>query len=183
MHFPVFMDANVAPTFWKTVVNQYKQIRRWHWGVENNPYFLFGFLKNRAITLSEKLRHAFNMIEKSHSSSTNALIIFLLGWLPVTIGRGHFGSTVLAYSLPHITEVIMLLSMAGLITSAAISLVLLPAKPLHLSRVNYLWMGLQWVLFPLNFIFFGAIPALDAQTRLMLGGRFRLGFWVTPKSR
>lgn len=183
MHFPVYMDANVAPTFWKTLVNQYKQIRRWHYGVENNPYFLFGFRKNRRIPLGTKLRHAFNMIEKTHSSATNALIIFLLGWLPVTIGRGNFGSTVLSYNLPNITQNIMLLAMVGLITSAAISILLLPAKPLHLSRLNYLWMGLQWILFPINFIFFGAIPALDSQTRLMLGGKWRLGFWVTPKSR
>jgi len=183
MYFPVYMDANVAPTFWGTLVNQYKQIRRWHWGVENNPYFLFGFLKNRRIPLSLKLRHAFNMVEKTHSSSTNALIIFLLGWLPVTIGRGHFGQTVLSYNLPHITENIMLLAMAGLVSSAAISILMLPPRPLHLGKVNYLWMGLQWLLFPLNFILFGAIPALDAQTRLMVGGKWRLGFWVTPKAR
>jgi len=183
MHFPVYMDANVAPTFWQTMLNQYKQIRRWHWGVENNPYFLFGFLKNRRIPLATKLRHAFNMVEKTHSSSTNALIIFLLGWLPVTIGRGHFGQTVLSYNLPHITENIMLLAMAGLISSAAISILMLPPRPLHLGKVSYLWMVLQWLLFPLNFILFGAIPALDSQTRLMLGGRWRLGFWVTPKAR
>ena len=39
------------------------------------------------------------------------------------------------------------------------------------------------MLMPLTLIIFGAFPGLEAQTRLMLGGRFRLGFWVTPKGR
>jgi hypothetical protein len=181
MFYPVYMDANVAPSFWGTVVNQYKQIRRWHYGVENNPYFLFGFLRNHRIPLRQRLHHAFNMIEKTHSSATNALIIFLLGWLPASIGSGAFGQTVLSYNLPHITQNIMLLAMVGLISSAVISMVLLPPRPLHLGRHRYIFMVLQWLLFPINFIFFGALPALDAQTRLMLG-RY-MGFWVTPKSR
>lgn len=181
LYYPVYMDANVAPTFWKTLVNQYRQIRRWHYGVENNPYFLFGFLKNKKIPTDIKAYHAFNMTEKTHSSATNALIIFLLGWLPVTIGRGHFGQTVLSYNLPHITERIMLLAMVGLVSSAFISLMLLPPRPAGFGKFRYLWMVLQWALFPVNFILFGAIPALDAQTRLMLG-RY-MGFWVTPKSR
>ncbi len=181
LYYPLYMDANVAPTFWGTIVNQYKQIRRWHYGAENNPYFLFGFSKNSRIPRREKWRYAFTMIEKTHSSATNALIIFLLGWLPVTIGRGHFGSTVLSYNLPIITERIMLLAMVGLVSSAIISLVLLPPRPPSFGKFHYLWMVLQWALFPVNFILFGAIPALDAQTRLMLGKY--LGFWVTPKSR
>jgi hypothetical protein len=183
MYYPVYMDANVAPTFRQTVVNQYKQIRRWHYGVENNPYFLFGFSKNRAIPFREKLYYAFNMIEKTHSSATNALIIFLLGWLPITIGRGRFSQTILSYNLPRITSNIMLLAMIGLISSAVISIILLPPRPPNFGKFRYLWMVLQWLLFPINFILFGAIPALDAQTRLMLGGHWRLGFWVTPKSR
>ncbi|HUO75889.1 MAG TPA: glycosyltransferase family 2 protein [Candidatus Paceibacterota bacterium] len=181
MYYPVYMDANVAPSFWGTVRNQYKQIRRWHYGVENNAYFLFGFIKNMRISLRVKIHQAFTMIEKAHSSSTNALIIFLLGWLPVTIGRGHFGQTVLSYSLPRITETIMLLAMVGLITSAFISILLLPPRPTNFGPFRYVWMVLQWVLFPINFILFGAIPALDAQTRLMLGKY--MGFWVTPKQR
>lgn len=181
MHYPVYMDSNVAPTFWKTVVNQYKQIRRWHYGVENNPYFLFGFLKNKRIPWRTKLTNTFNMIEKTHSSATNALIIFLLGWLPATIGTGRFSSTVLSYNLPNITQNIMLLAMGGLISSAVIALIMLPPRPPNFGKFRYVWMVLQWVLFPINFIFFGAVPALDAQTRLMLGKY--MGFWVTPKSR
>jgi len=181
LNYPVYMDANVAPTFWGTIVNQYKQIRRWHYGVENNPYFLFGFIRNARISWKTKMHHAFNMIEKTHSSATNSLIIFVLGWLPITLGTNRFDSTVLSYNLPHITKTIMLLAMVGLISSAIISLVMLPPRPPNFGRFRFVWMILQWLLFPINFILFGSIPALDAQTRLLFGKY--MGFWITPKSR
>ncbi len=181
LYFPVYMDANVASTFWQTIKNQYKQIRRWHYGVENNPYFLFGFLKNKKISRTKKLHFAFTMTEKTHSSSTNALIIFLLGWLPIILGGPTFTRTVLSYNLPRITSWIMNLAMVGLITSAAISILLLPPRPPNYGKFKWLWMVLQWLLFPINFIVFGALPALDAQTRLMFGKY--MGFWITPKTR
>lgn len=181
MYFPIYMDANVAPTLWQTFKNQYKQIRRWLWGVENNPYFMFGFLKNKKISLRKKMYFNFHMIEKTHSSATNALIIFLLGWLPIWVGGAEFNTSILSYNLPRITSYIMYLAMIGLITSAAISIILLPPKPPNYGKFKWAWMGLQWLLFPINFIVFGAIPALDAQTRLMFGKY--MGFWITPKSR
>jgi hypothetical protein len=42
-------------------------------------------------------------------------------------------------------------------------------------------MMLQWILLPLSTIILGAIPALDAQSRLMFGKY--MGFWVTEKAR
>ena len=181
MHFPIYMDANVAPTFWETFKNQYKQIRRWHYGVENNPYFYFGFLKNKNISAGIKWFHILSQTERTHSSPTNALIIFVLGWLPLWCGGSIFNTTILSYNLPRITSFIMYLSMFGLVTSAMISMALLPPKPPQYGRFKWIWMILQWLLFPLNFIIFGAIPALEAQTRLMLGKY--MGFWITPKSR
>ncbi len=181
LHYPVYMDANVAPTFWQTLKNQYRQIRRWLYGAENNPFLLFGFLKNKRIPLSQKWHMGWFMVEITHSSATNSFIIFLLGWLPVVAGGSEFTGTVLSYNLPQITRFIMSLAMVGLVSSAIISVLLLPPRPPSYGRFAMIWMVLQWLLFPLNLLLFGAVPALEAQTRLMLGKY--LGFWVTPKQR
>jgi hypothetical protein len=181
MFYPVSMDANVAPGFWKTMLNVYKQQRRWGYGVENVPYFLFGFLKNRLVPLKKKIYYIFNVMEGFHSWATNALIIFLLGWLPVIAGGSEFNRTVLSLNLPWVTRTIMELAMVGLISSAILSIVLLPPRPPQYGKYKYVLMVLQWILFPVTTILLGAAPGLEAQTRLMLGKY--MGFWVTPKTR
>src|SRR3989344_2510160 len=181
LFFPVYMDANVADSFFQTMKNQYKQIRRWAYGVENNAYFLFGFLKNKKISKNIKWHLGFHMVEGAHSLATNALIIFLLGWLPTVVGRGRFSESMLSYNLPNITRWIMTLAMVGLVFTAILAIRLLPSRPPHYGRFKHAMMILQWAFFPMNMIFFGSIPALDAQTRLMLGKY--MGFWHTPKAR
>lgn len=181
LYYPVSMDANVAETFWQTMVNQYKQQRRWGYGVENVPYFLFGFWKNKKISAWKKWRLGFSVVEGFHSWATNALIIALLGWLPLYLGGEAFNSTQLSYNLPQITKYIMTLSMLGIITSAVLSMIILPPKPPEYGKHKYALMVLQWPLLFVTMIVFGAIPGLEAQTRLMLGKY--MGFWVTPKAR
>lgn len=183
LNFPVNMDANVAATVWKTSVNQYKQMRRWAWGVENLPYFLFGFWKNKKIDKIKKWSYGFSLIEGFHSLATNALIIFLFGWLPLAFGGEVFNSSLFAYNLPRITRFIMIMAMFGLVTSAIMAINLLPIRPIKYGRFKYVRMILQWALLPFTIIVFGAIPGLEAQTRLAIGGKWRLGFWVTPKIR
>lgn len=183
MFYPVSMDANVAQGFWKTVINIYKQQRRWGFGAENVPYMLDGFRKNKNIDFKTKFYWAFNVIEGFHSWATNAIFIFALGWLPVLIGGADFDKTILAYNLPVITRWILSLSMIGVASSAVLSIMLLPKKPGGIKIRRYALYFLQWILMPLTLIIFGAIPGLEAQTRLALGGRFKLGFWVTPKER
>ncbi|MBI4158234.1 MAG: glycosyltransferase family 2 protein [Candidatus Yanofskybacteria bacterium] len=181
LYYPVSMDANVAPTTFGTLKNVYKQQRRWAYGVENVPYFLFGFIKNKLIPLKKKLYYGFIAMEGNHSWSTNAIILFLLGWLPVVVGGPEFNKTVLSFNLPYFTRTIMTLAMLGLISSAVLSIILLPPRPPQFGRFKHLLMIFQWLLFPITTILLGAIPALDAQTRLMFG-RY-MGFWVTPKTR
>ncbi|MBU2037107.1 glycosyltransferase family 2 protein [Patescibacteria group bacterium] len=181
LFYPVSMDANLAENWWQTAVNVYKQQRRWGWGVENVPYVLFGFRHNKNISLKTKIFWMFNHMEGFWSWGTNALLIFLLGWLPLFLGGQQFNVTVLSYNLPQVTRAIMTAAMIGIVSSAIYGARLLPPRPKHHQPRRYFFMAMQWILMPFTIIVFGAIPGLEAQTRLMLGKY--MGFWVTPKVR
>src|SRR3989338_888755 len=181
LSYPVSMDANFGKNFMETFSRIYKQQRRWSWGVENIPYLFYGFLKNREISFERKFYYLFNQIEGFWAWSTNALIIFALGWLPTALGGGEFNATLLSYNLPIITRYLMTIAMFGLLFSAIISTKLLPPRPADQPKTKYIWMVLQWFLVPFTLILLGAIPAIESQTRLMLNKP--LAFWVTPKIR
>jgi len=70
--------------------------------------------------------------------------------------------------------------MSGMFVSAFFSLFLLP-KPPNRHPMNYPIMLLQWILLPVVLVVFGVFPAIDAQTRLMLGKY--LGFYVSKKKQ
>ncbi|MCX6797096.1 MAG: hypothetical protein NTX98_01295 [Candidatus Doudnabacteria bacterium] len=60
-------------------------------------------------------------------------------------------------------------------------MILLPPRPKKYGIGNSVSMYLQWFLVPIASVVFGSLPAVEAQTRLMLGKY--LEFWVTPKAR
>ena len=179
---PVAMDANVAETFWRTLKNLYLQQRRWAFGAADIAYFLYGFRKNKKISLRTKFYWAFHLMEGFWSWATNSILIFLMGWLIVWVSQGtSFGTTLLAHNIPRLTGYILGIAMLAIITSIYMSIILLPPKPPPYGRHRYIYMTLQWIFIPVTLIFFASLPAIDAQTRLMLGKY--LGFWPTPKIR
>ena len=181
LYYPVSMDAVLAKNLFKTIINQYKQQRRWAWGCNDIPFMIYGFLKNKKIALSKKISYSFNVLDGFWSWTTASFLIFFLGWLPLMFGGEKFNITMLSYNLPRFTANLMRISMIGMIVSSIISLLILPKKPKGASKFKNLSILLQWLLLPLTLIFFGGIPSLDAQTRLML--KKYLGFWVTEKER
>ncbi len=190
LHYPVSMDANVAKSFWGSMKNLYLQQRRWAYGAADIPYYLFGFFKNRfsaeagssrKIPWHKIYNYGFYTIEGFWSWGTNALIILVFGLLPLFLGGEEFNLTILSYNLPRITRVLLTLAMVGIISSAYTAILLLPPRPPRYGKWHYIIQVLQWFLVPINMIIFGAIPAIEAQTRLMFG-RY-LGFWFTPKMR
>ena len=181
--YPISMDANVASGFWRTMVNVYKQQRRWAWGSENVPYILSSFVKNKKISLRKKLYWTFHNIDSFSSWGTASILIFALGWLPLMLGGEEFNTTLLSYNLPQITQTIMGIASLGILLTAILGVLLLPPKPDWFKPRHYFLYLIQWALLPLTMILLGSIPAIDAQTRLMFKGKARLGYWVTPKGR
>ena len=181
LYYPLSMDANAAKSFFRTLINVYKQQRRWAYGVGDIPYFLFGFLKNKKISFLKKFSLGAELIEGHFSWATSSIMIFLLGWLPLVLGGPEFSQSIISYNLPKIISRIMTLAMIGLISSVYLSFLLLPPRPPKYGKFKYLIFAFSWLFFPFLMIFFAALPALDAQTHLMLG-RY-MGFWVTEKFR
>lgn len=182
LYFPVSMDVTCDKSFIKTAVSLYKQQRRWAWGSENIPYLIFNTLKHwRKLKKSKFLRHIFIQIYGFHSWATNALIIAVIGWMPIILGGERFRTTVLSGNLPVITSQLMTFAMVGLFLSSIISYLLLPKRPKGVSYFKKILILFEWIFIPVTIILFGAIPCLDAQIRLMRGKY--LGFWVTPKER
>jgi Ca2+/Na+ antiporter len=182
LHFPVSMDATCDESFWKTARSLYKQQRRWAWGSENIPYLIFNYIKRRSkMPLGKSLRHIWIQIYGFHSWATSALIIAVVGWLPMLLGGDKFNVNVMALNLPVVTRNLMTVAMLGLIVSAVISSLLLSKRPKNYGFFDNIKLFFEWIFIPVSIIIFGAIPCFDAQIRLMLG-RY-MGFWVTPKSR
>ena len=181
LYYPLSMDANVAKSFWKTLSNLYKQQRRWAYGVGDIPYFLFGFLKNKKIPFGKKFSLALELIEGHFSWAVASILIFLLGWLPSFIGGFEFSHSIISYNLSKIVGRVMTMAMVGIVASCYFSLILLPPRPPEYGRFKYLVFALSWILCPIIMVFFVSVPAIDAQTRWMLGKY--MGFLATEKVR
>jgi hypothetical protein len=180
IHLPVSMDAVLMDTYWGTIVNQYKQKRRWAYGIENFPIIMRAIWPNKKINFFEKIRVGFEMLEGHHSWATAPLILAVLGWLPLIFGGVAFNQSTMAHNLPLITRLLMTIAMSGLIISISLSFFLLPKRPEHHSKKRYIYMASQWLLVPIIAPFLGAMPAIESQTRILLKKYFT-EFWVTDK--
>jgi hypothetical protein len=182
IYLPISLDAVLADTYWKTIVNQYKQKRRWAYGIENFPVIMRAIGPNKKISFRQKFKTAFEMLEGHHSWATSSLILAILGWLPLIFGGDEFNQQVLAHNLPIYTRYLMMLAMFGLAVSMSLSFLLLPPRPAKYSKWRNLYMLLQWILVPVIAPILGSFPAIDSQTRILLGKYFG-EFWVTEKMR
>jgi hypothetical protein len=181
IHLPISLDAVLAETYWKTLKNQYKQKRRWAYGIENFPVTMRAIWPDKLINLRTKLRVTFEMLEGHYSWATTSFILTFLGWLPLVFGGEAFRESVLAHNLPFVTRTLMTIGMAGLFISIPMSLLSLPPRPKRYHWLRYFLMFFQWFLTPLVG-FLSALPAVDSQTRLLFGKYFG-EFWVTEKMR
>jgi cellulose synthase/poly-beta-1,6-N-acetylglucosamine synthase-like glycosyltransferase len=179
MFLPVSMDTVAGATYREALWALYKQMRRWAWGVEHLPYMVDAFSREPKISRWRKLQYIFNHLEGMYTWATAPFLIFILGRLPLWAASDK--EIAFIQAAPFTLENIMRLAMLGVFVSAILSLTLLPPRPKTVKPTVWIVMIAQWMLLPFTFVLFGALPAIDAQTRLMIGKY--LGFNVTKKAR
>ena len=182
LYITVSMDIATAKGIIPTIIKQYRQKRRWAWGIENFPYVMIGFLSNPNIPLAKKIRRGFHILESHYTWAIWAMIVMVMAPLPLILGGVIFRETSIGYNLPSVSAALLRVSIVTLFISMIISIRLLPPRPDDVKSSKWIIMFTQWfLLLPFIAAFMSSLPAIDAQTRLMLGRYMR--FQTTEKSR
>lgn len=177
---PVYQDCVLAESLWNTVKNQYNQRKRWAYGISDFPYVVLKSIKHKEIPLHERLLQIFRLIA-GHISWSTASLLLAFAWLPLTFNE-EFQDLVVVHNMMIYGVILMRVAWVGIIANAWIYLSLLPKRPERYGRHRYINMVLQWVFIAPVSILISSVPALEAQTRLMLG-KYMNVFWLTPKYR
>jgi len=181
LYITVSMDIAYSSNIIKTMAVQYRQKRRWAWGVENFPFVVRGFIANPRISLVTKIRRSFHLLEGHVSWAVWAIIMILVGPLPLLFGGAFFNQMAIGYNLPKITGLLFNFTLVTSLIWILLSRSILPPRPKGVSWVKEIIMILEWVTVPIIISVVGSTPAIDAQTRLLLG-RY-LEFNPTKKER
>ncbi len=181
MFTPIYMDAVLADSLWLTFKEQYLQQRRWSWGISDLPYVYTNMLKDHEISFWDKLYKAILLFDSYFNWSTASLILAVVAWYPFIFSHTFFNS-IYAYSFPLVYSRLAMVAWVGMITTLVLSTLILP--PCRKKYRHGWYLAREWVITPIILAFtniiFSAIPALESQTRLMLGKY--LEFRVTVKS-
>ncbi len=175
---PIYQDAVLAGSFFKTLKMQFVQLRRWAWGASDIAYVAEKgfFTKNKVPKLDLCLKFL-RLLEGHISWSTAPLVLAFAAFIPVLFNPEDYA----ANQLPFIASRIQTIAMGGIIATMFLSLKALPPKPERYKRHRSLFMMLQWVYLPFTTIVYNSLSAVYSQTRLMLG-KYLGKFDVTEKA-
>ena len=177
---PIYQDAVIEETFFKTLKAQFIQLRRWDYGASDVAYVgvrLFD-RKRRRMNFWFLFAKFWRLLDGHVTLAAMSPIVAFGGWVPRLL---NFQTRdLLTYNLPSTVSWIQLFAMIGLIITILTSLRMLPPRPKKYNKIKSFGMVLQWVLSPLVAIIYQSVAAFYAQTRLMIG-RYMEKFDVTKK--
>lgn len=181
IRIPIYQDAVIDETLWKTIKAQFIQVRRWYYGASDVAYVgskLFIKKENRIVPFWQLFPKFWRLLDGHVTLAILAPIVAFGGWVPMIMNLS--AHSMITYNIPNIVSVVETFASIGLIVSIIVSLRMLPERPAKYRKSKRLLMVLQWILMPVTSIIYQSLAAFYAQTRLMLG-KYMEKFDVTKK--
>lgn len=181
IHVPIYQDAVMAETFKKTLIAQFKQLRRWGYGVSDIPYVAVRlFTKRRNVPFFEGLARFMRLVDSHITLASMAILVTFGGWVPLLINP-EASRNYAAHVLPEVVSVIQRVAMVGLFITILLTMKMLPPRPARYKRRRTIGMILQWLLMPVTSVCYSSLASYNAQTHLALG-KYLDKFDVTDKA-
>lgn len=168
LYLPLYADAAQSTSTWKTLKMHYQQQMRWAWGVSDVPWILKRYFRDKSMSFGDKtMRVVF---------AVGAHILWPVNWFIITIGltlptllNPAFGRTTLGYTVPKLSSLILTVALMFLIVMIILDRFYKPKRPKNFPLWRAILLPAEFILMPVAGLIFGAIPGLDAHTRLMMG--------------
>lgn len=181
IRIPIYQDAVIDETLWKTIKAQFIQVRRWYYGASDVAYVgskLFVSRDKRIVPFRQLFPKFLRLLDGHVTLAIMAPIITFGGWVPMIMNLSS--RTMVAYNLPNIVSVIETIASVGVLVTVLVSFRILPKRPAKYRKGRNILMIIQWILMPITSILYQSLAAYYAQTRLMLG-KYMEKFDVTKK--
>ena len=170
IRIPIYQDAVIDDTLWKTIKAQFVQVRRWYYGASDVAYVgskLFVRKSQRIVPFWQLFPKFWRLLDGHVTLAILAPIVAFGGWVPMIMNLSSH--TMVAYNLPNIVSVVETFASVGLIVSILVSFRMLPKRPAKYRKGRNVLMLAQWILMPVTSILYQSLAAFYSQTRLMLG--------------
>jgi hypothetical protein len=180
MPLALWLDIPHEGSFRSAASGLYRDRKRWAWGIENFPVIMRGFISEPGIPIIHKVRHGCRLLFTHVGWATWPLLILVIGWLPALFAALHSPASNLPYYAVRIQSVAVGIAMGALCLAAGLSLFHLSFRGLKSPVRRIACYLLSWLLLPVFAILYGALPALDVQTRMLRGRYARPGVEPSP---
>jgi hypothetical protein len=181
IYVPIYQDAVLSDTFFKTLKAQFFQLRRWAYGASDVPYVAVRLFTNkRNVPLVGGVARFLRLLDGHVTLACVSILVAIGGWVPLFL-NGEAARSVAAHQLPDMVSTIQQIALIGLFITIFLTFKMLPPRPERYKRTRSFWMLAQWVLMPFTAIVYSSMAALDSQGRIFLG-RYLEVFDVTDKA-
>jgi len=168
MYLPVYADAAQGESVIQTLKNEYEQKKRWAWGVSDDPWIIKNYLLVPGIPFWEKTMRLLMVLQTHFLWPVHFFLLSIGLQIPVLLNP-RFARTTLGYTVPKLSRAILMVSAGFMVVLLVIDRAYKPKRPEGTPLWRVIISPLEFILMPVAGFLFGALPGLDAHTRLMLG--------------